>query len=77
MTPWHATLTETRHVIDARALADVLGARCLEDNGKAHQMPAEQQSTEGPAGREISSPVVHPPIIVVMTSPPRAIVNFQ
>jgi hypothetical protein len=30
-----------------------------------------------PARREISTPIVYPPIIVVMTSPPRAIVNFQ
>ncbi len=34
-TPCHATLTETPRVIAARTLADVLGARYLEDNGKA------------------------------------------
>jgi hypothetical protein len=37
-TPRHATLTETLRVIDARALADVLGALDLEDNGKARHI---------------------------------------
>lgn len=42
------------------------------------QIPAEQQSTEAHGKkRDLGSPIVHPPIIVVMTSPPRAIVNFQ
>lgn len=37
-TPCHATLTETLRIIDARALADVLGALYLEDNGKARHI---------------------------------------
>jgi len=37
-TPCHATLPETLRVIDARALADVLGALCLETNGKARHI---------------------------------------
>ncbi len=37
-TPCHATLTETLRVIDARALADVLGALCLEANGKTRHI---------------------------------------
>ncbi|MCI0525062.1 MAG: transposase family protein [Acidobacteria bacterium] len=37
-TPCHATLTETLRIIDARALADVLGALNLEDNGKARHI---------------------------------------
>ncbi|MGH6823631.1 MAG: hypothetical protein ACRECP_02785 [Methylocella sp.] len=37
-TPYHATLTGTLRVVDARAMADVLGALCREDNGKAHHV---------------------------------------
>ncbi len=33
-----AMLTETLRVIDGRSLADVLGALCLEENGKAHHI---------------------------------------
>ena len=38
-TPCHATLTETLRVIDAQALADVLGALFLEEggNGASHR----------------------------------------
>lgn len=37
-TPCHATLTETLRVIDARALADILGTLYLEETGKAHHI---------------------------------------
>jgi hypothetical protein len=33
---WLRSGTKTGRLIAARALADVLGARCLEDNEKAH-----------------------------------------
>ncbi|MFZ3327343.1 MAG: hypothetical protein WA231_16310 [Methylocella sp.] len=35
----HATLTETLRVIDARALAGVLGARYLEVSGRNDNVP--------------------------------------
>ncbi|MGB6325656.1 MAG: hypothetical protein WBG11_07755 [Methylocella sp.] len=53
-----ATPTETLRGIAARASADVLGARCPEDNGKAHhiaivhrQAQDERQDDAGERGR--------------------------
>jgi len=37
-TPCHATLTETLRIIDARALADILGALNFEENGDARHI---------------------------------------
>lgn len=37
-TPCHATLTETLRMLDPHALADVLGAPCVETNGKARHI---------------------------------------
>jgi predicted transposase YbfD/YdcC len=60
-TPCHATLTETLRVIDAQALADVLGALCLEEGGNARHIAIDgktmraSKDSEGKAEHVLSA----------------------
>ena len=60
-TPCHATLTETLRVIDAQALADVLGALCLEEGGNARHISIDgktmraSKDSEGKAEHVLSA----------------------
>ena len=60
-TPCHATLTETLRVIDAQALADVLGALCLEGGGNARHIAIDgktmraSKDSEGKAEHVLSA----------------------
>src|SRR5271157_1204344 len=60
-TPCHATLTETLRVIDAQALADVLGALFLEEGGNARHIAIDgktmraSKDTEGKAEHVLSA----------------------
>ena len=60
-TPCHATLIETLRVIDAQALADVLGALCLEEGGNARHIAIDgktmraSKDSEGKAEHVLSA----------------------
>ena len=60
-TPCHATLTETLRVIDAQALADVLGALFLEEGGNARHIAIDgktmraSKDSEGKAEHVLSA----------------------
>lgn len=60
-TPCHATLTETLRVIDAQALADVLGTLCLEEGGNARHIAIDgktmraSKDSEGKAEHVLSA----------------------
>ena len=51
-TPCHATLTETLRIIDARALADILGALYFEENGDARHIAIDGKTMRASKDRE-------------------------
>lgn len=50
--PCHATLTETVRVIDAQALADVLGSLCLEEGASARHIAIDGKTMRASKDRE-------------------------